>query len=53
MKTKVHMMTAPEVETIPFDVADFMPEDNAPAFAHERNGAPDIAATAIWEDLPV
>ena len=53
VKTKINMMTAPEVETIPFDVADFMPEDNAPAFAHERNGAPDIAATAIWEDLPV
>jgi Fe-S-cluster-containing dehydrogenase component len=53
VKTKVNMMTAPDTESIPIDVADFMPKDEAPAFAHDRNGAPDIAVTAIWEDLPV
>ena len=53
VKTKVNMMTSPEVDALPFYIADFMPEDNVAAFGHDRKGAPDIADTAVWEKLPI
>jgi len=52
VKTKVNMMTAHELDTIPFDVADFLPEDDLAAFGRERKGAPDAAEDTVWEELP-
>ena len=51
VKTKVNMMTAPEVDSIPLDVADFLPADDLPAFAQDRGGAPDVAEDAVWDEL--
>ncbi len=52
VRTKVNMMTAPERESISIDVADLMPsdEDMAGDDWQEREGAPDVAAMAVWED---
>ncbi len=51
--TKVNVMTSPEApDAIPFDVADYLPEDNLPAFARERPGAPDAVDHAVLEELP-
>ena len=52
VRTKVNMMTAPEKESISIDVADLMPseEDTAGEDWLEREGAPDVAAMAVWED---
>ncbi|HJN83004.1 MAG TPA: 4Fe-4S dicluster domain-containing protein [Verrucomicrobiota bacterium] len=52
VKTKVNMMTAHGLDTIPFDVADFMPQGNLAAFGRERIGSPDAAEDTVWEDLP-
>ena len=51
MRTKVNMMASAEAENIPIDVADFLPENDIPAFAQKRDGAPDAAKNAVWEDL--
>ena len=44
-------MASAEAENIPIDVADFLPENDIPAFAQKRDGAPDAAKNAVWEDL--
>ena len=54
VKTKVNIMTAPEIKMLPFDVADFLPwealDDDLVSLA--RAGAPDVAALGVWENLP-
>ena len=53
VRTKVSIMTAPELKRLPFDVADFLPweaTDDA-ALSHDRVGAPDAAALAVWEEI--
>jgi Fe-S-cluster-containing dehydrogenase component len=52
VRTKVNMMTSPEVRALPFDVLDFLPwetEDFDP-LALARAGAPDVAESAVWEE---
>lgn len=51
IKTKVNMMTSPEVNTLPIDVADFLPQDDTDPLSFVREGAPDAADAAIWEEL--
>ena len=51
VRTKVNMMASAEAENIPINVADFLPENDIPAFAQKRDGAPDAAKNAVWEDL--
>ena len=51
VKTKVRMMTAPENNEIPIDVADFMPTDDASFFGETHSGAPDVAHSSVWDDL--
>ena len=52
VRTKVNMMTSPEVKALPFDVADFLPwegQDFDP-FELSRAGAPDAAGAAVWDE---
>ncbi len=53
VRTKVNMMTAPEVKALPFDVADFLPWEgpHADPLSLARAGAPDVAATAVWQNI--
>ena len=53
VKTKVNMMTAPDLKSFPFDVADFLPFEalDEDPLALARAGAPDVAHTAVWEDI--
>lgn len=57
VKTKVNMMTAPEVTALPFDVLDFLPWEGADDEAElddllttERPGAPNAATAAVWDE---
>jgi len=53
VRTKVNIMTAPDVGALPFDVADFLPSemsDEGP-LAQPRPGAPDAAEAAVWDDV--
>ena len=53
VRTKVNMMTAPDVKALPFEVLDFLPwegKDFDP-FELTRAGAPDAAASAVWDDF--
>ena len=52
VKTKVNLMTAPEVKSFPFDVADFLPweaQERDP-LSLARAGVPDAADNAIWNE---
>lgn len=51
VRTKVNMMTAPEMNAMPFDVLEFLPGEDADfdPFELARAGAPDAAATAVWD----
>jgi Fe-S-cluster-containing dehydrogenase component len=54
VRTKVNLMTSPEIRALPFDVLDFLPwetEDFDP-LALARAGAPDVAESAVWEEAP-
>ena len=54
VRTKVNMMTSPELKALPFEVLDFLPwegKDFDP-FELTRAGAPDAASSAVWDDLP-
>jgi Fe-S-cluster-containing dehydrogenase component len=55
VRTKVNMMTAVEGNTLPIDVADFLPWDSQSLHPRSllRSGAPDAAQSAVWDDLPV
>ena len=52
VKTKVNLMTAPEVKAFPFDVADFLPweaQDSDPlTLAHSKIS--DAATASVWEE---
>jgi hypothetical protein len=54
VRTKVNMMTAPELTALPFEVLDFLPWEGADfdPFELARTGAPDAASTAVWEEFP-
>ena len=52
VKTKVNLMTSPEVNRLPIDVADFMSGSFKLPEANPRNGAPNAADLAIWGELP-
>ena len=55
VRTKVNMMTSPDVKAIPFDVADFLPfetEDFDP-LSLARAGAPDAAVAAVWDESQI
>jgi hypothetical protein len=51
VRTKVNMMTAPDVKALPFDVLDFLPWEGQDADPLDlvRTGAPDVADAAVWE----
>lgn len=52
VRTKVNMMTAPQMKALPFDVADFLPwegQDFDP-LSLARAGAPDVAGSAVWDE---
>jgi Fe-S-cluster-containing dehydrogenase component len=51
VRTKVNLMTAPEVSTLNFDVLSYLPGDGADfdPFELARKGAPDAANAAVWE----
>jgi len=53
VRTKVNMMTAPEIRALAFDVADFLPWEalDQDPLRLARAGAPDVAGAAVWEDL--
>jgi ferredoxin len=57
VRTKVNMMTSPELKALPFDVLDFLPwedKDFDPfALARQRAGAPDAADAAVWDEATV
>jgi Fe-S-cluster-containing dehydrogenase component len=57
VRTKVNMMTSPELKALPFDVVDFLPWEDRDfdpfALALERDGAPDAASAAVWDDAVV
>jgi Fe-S-cluster-containing dehydrogenase component len=51
VRTKVNIMTAPDIKALPFDVADFLPweaHDEDP-LSLARAGAPDAAEAAVWD----
>ena len=50
VRTKVNMMTAPERDSVVVDVADFMVMDEAAEPEPARDGAPDAAAMAVWDN---
>ncbi|MEW6304768.1 MAG: 4Fe-4S dicluster domain-containing protein [Verrucomicrobiota bacterium] len=52
VRTKVNMMTAPNVKALPFDVADFLPWEalDEDPLSLARAGAPDAADVARWEE---
>jgi Fe-S-cluster-containing dehydrogenase component len=53
VRTKVNMMTSPQVKALPFDVLDFLPfegQDIDP-LSLASSGAPDAADEAVWEEL--
>lgn len=52
MKTKVNLMTSPEVDILPIDVADFMVDSFKLPEANPRHGAPNAADLAVWGTLP-
>jgi Fe-S-cluster-containing dehydrogenase component len=55
VRTKVNLMAAPGVKSLPFDVADFLPWE-APgedAQSTARTGAPDVADASVWDASPV
>ena len=53
VKTKVNIMTAPHLQALPFDIADFLPHElaAAEALAPDRSQAPDAATLAVWGGL--
>lgn len=52
VRTKVNMMTAPDNESVVVDVADFLADDDSSedVFFLPRDGAPDAATMAVWDD---
>jgi hypothetical protein len=52
VRTKVNIMTAPDVKALPFDVLAFLPDEGRDFDPLElaRAGAPDAAAAAVWDD---
>ncbi len=53
VKTKVNMMTAPQKDTLLIDIVHFMSGNSEyNPLENIRNGAPDAAMNAVWEDLP-
>lgn len=51
VKTKVNLMTSVEVDRLHVDLADYLLDEN-PGFGIARNGAPDAADFAVWEESP-
>ena len=53
VRTKVNIMTVPDVGALPFDVADVLPSDppDESPLAYPRPGAPDAADAAVWDDV--
>ena len=53
VRTRVHIMTAPEHDALPLDIANFLPpetpDEDRPSSAH--TGAPDAADAAVWEEI--
>ena len=52
VRTKVNLMTSPEVDVLPVDVADFMVDTFKLPEDHPRTGAPNAADLAVWDSLP-
>lgn len=52
VKTKINMMTAPTNQNIPVDVLDFLPTEDSNPWSSTREGAPDAANAAVWDELP-
>ena len=54
VRTKVNLMTSPDLKAMSIDVADYLPRDETGAdpLLQPRSGAPDAAAAAVWEELP-
>ena len=52
VRTKVNMMTAPEVKALPFDVAEFLPWEALDQDPLElaREGAPDAAMSSVLDE---
>ena len=46
------MMTSQETNTIPIDITDFLPSEDVDPLSKTRIGAPDVAHTAVWDELP-
>jgi hypothetical protein len=55
VRTKVNMMTSPDLTAMPFDVLAFLPSEGMDfdPFALARAGAPDAANSAIWDEATV
>jgi len=53
VRTKVNVMTAPDVGALPFDIADFMPAEtqDEDSLTCPQFGAPDAADAAVWDDV--
>ena len=53
VRTKVNIMTAPEVRELAFDIADFLPAEmpDGDLLASPRSGAPDAADAAVWDNI--
>ena len=51
VRTKVNMMTSPELKELPLDIVAFLPEapDALDPFSFARTGAPDAAEVAVWD----
>lgn len=54
VRTKVNIMTAPALQALPFDIADFLPHEMGAAdpFPLGGAGSPDAADLAMWEEPP-
>ncbi|PYM13075.1 MAG: 4Fe-4S ferredoxin, partial [Verrucomicrobia bacterium] len=52
VRTKVNIMTAPENDVLPIDIADFLPRETPDMHPRPgaRPGAPDAADAAIWNE---
>ena len=54
VRTKVNLMTSPDLKAMSIDVADYLARDETGAdpLLQPRSGAPDAAAAAVWEEFP-
>ena len=53
VRTKVNLMTAPELKALSIDVADFLAWDDTVSdpLLQPRSGAPDAAESAVWDEF--